>query len=75
MNIADEYKYGLIFTLIFLKFSIVLDFSKFHEEVNCVKDLRKKIYFPSNLVDKKCINKFLNKQFQQKILEQTDPKK
>ena len=34
----------------------------------------KKNYFPSTLVDK-CINIFLNKQFSQKILEHTVPKK
>ena len=31
--IADEYKHGLIFTLLFRIFLIVSDFSKFHEEV------------------------------------------
>ena len=39
--IADEYKYDLIFTLLFRIFSIVSDFSKFHEEVNYLKNLRK----------------------------------
>ena len=34
----------------------------------------KKNYFPTNLVDK-CIKIFLNKQFSQKILEHTVPKK
>ena len=32
--IADEYKHGLIFTLLFWIFSIVSDSSKFHEKVN-----------------------------------------
>ena len=32
--IADEYKHGLIFTLLFRIFSIVSEFSKFCEEVN-----------------------------------------
>ena len=31
--IADEYKHGLILTLIFGIFSIVSDFSKFHEYI------------------------------------------
>ena len=52
--IADEYKHGLIFTLLFRIFSIVLDFSKFHEEVNYLKDVLKKNSFPTNLVDQ-CI--------------------
>ena len=50
--IADEYKHGLIFTLLFWIFSIVLDFSKFHEDVNYLKVVLKKNYFPANLVDK-----------------------
>ena len=72
--IADEYKHGLIFTLLFRIFSIVSDFSKFHEEVNYLKNVLKKNSFPSALVDK-CIKIFLNKQFSQKILEYTVPKK
>ena len=72
--IADEYKHGLIFTSLFQIFPIVSDFSNFHEEVNYIKDVLKKNYFPTNLVDK-CIKIFLNKQFSQKILEHTVPKK
>ena len=72
--IADEYKHSLIFTLLFRIFSIVSDFSKFHEEVNYLKDVLKKNSFPNNLVDN-CIKILLNKQFSQKILEHTVPKK
>ena len=72
--VADEYKHGLIFTLLFLMFSIVSDFSKFQEEVNYLKDVLKKNSFPSTLADK-CIQVFLNMQFSQKILEHTAPKK
>ena len=72
--IADEYEHGLIFTLLFRIFSIVSDFSKFHEEVSYLEDVLKKNYFPTNLVDK-CIKIFLNKQCSQKILEHTVPKK
>ena len=60
--------------MIFRIFSIVSDFSKFHEEVNYLKDELKKNSFPTNLVDK-CTKMFLNKQFSQKILEHTVPKK
>ena len=67
--IADEHKHGLIFTLLFLIFSIVSDFSKFLEEVNYLKDVFKKNYFPTKLVDG-CIKLFLNKQFSQKIFSQ-----
>ena len=65
--IADEYKHGLIFTLLFRIFSIVSDFSKLYIEVNYIKGLLKKNSFPTTLVDK-CIKIFLNKQFSQKIL-------
>ena len=34
--IANEYKHGLISTLLLRIFSIVSDFSKIHEEVNCL---------------------------------------
>ena len=72
--IADEYKHGLIFTFVFRIFSIVLNFSEFHEEVNYLKNVLKKNSFSSSLVDK-FIKIFLNKQFSQKILEHTVPKK
>ena len=58
--------------LLFRIFSIFSDFSKFHEEVNYLKDVLKKNSFPTNLVDK-CIKIFLNKQFSQKILQHTVP--
>ena len=60
--IADEDKHGLVFTLLFRIFSILSDFSKFHEEVNYLKNVLKKNYIPSALVDK-YIKIFLNKQF------------
>ena len=41
----DEYKHGLIFTLLFWIFLIVLDFSKFHEEVNYLKNGKEKFSF------------------------------
>ena len=73
--IADEYKHGLIFTLLFRIFS---DSCKFHKAVNYLKDgnadVRWKNSFLANLVDK-CIKIFLNKQFSRKILERTVPKK
>ena len=52
--IADECWHGLIFTLVFQTFSIVLDISKFHEEVSYLKDIARKNYFRTTLVDK-CI--------------------
>ena len=57
--VADEYKCGLTFTLLFWIFPVFLDFSKFHEEVNYLKDVLTKNSFPINLVDK-CIKIFSN---------------
>ena len=42
--IADEYKHGLIFTLIFRIFSIAWGFSKIHEEVNYLKNVLKILF-------------------------------
>ena len=72
--ITDQYKHGLICTLLFRILSIVSDFSKSHEEVNYLKDVLKKNSFSINLVDN-CKKIFLNKQFSQKMLEHTVPKK
>ena len=68
--IADEYNYGLIFTLLFRILSIDSDFPNFLEEANYLKDVLKKNSFPINLVNKR-IKLFLNKQFSQKMLEHT----
>ena len=50
--IPDEYKHGLTFTLLVRIFSIVSDFSKFHWEINYLKDILEKNSFPTTLVDK-----------------------
>ena len=60
--IYDQYKIGLIFTLLFRTFSIVSDFSRFHTEVSHLKDILRKNSFPIKLVDN-CIKTFLNKKF------------
>ena len=51
-----------------------MNFSKFHEDADYLKDVLKINSFPTNLVDK-FIKIFLNKQFAQKIVEHTIPKK
>ena len=60
--IYDEYKIGLVFTMLFRTFSIVADFSRFHTEVIHLKEILRKIAFPIKLVDN-CIKNFLNKKF------------
>ena len=63
-----------MFKLLFRIFSVVSDFSKrVNDRVNYLKDMLKNSC-PINLVDK-YIKVFLNKQFSQKILEHTVPKK
>ena len=63
-----------MFKLLFRIFSVVSDFSKrVNDRVNYLKDMLKNSC-PINLVDK-YIKIFLNKQFSQKILEHTVPKK
>ena len=60
--ICDQYKIGLIFTLLFRTFSIVSDFSRFRTEVSRLKDILRKNAFSIKLVDN-CIKNFLNKKF------------
>ena len=60
--IYDHYKIGLIFTLLFKTISIVSDFSRFHTEVDHLKEILRKNAFPIKLVDN-CIKTVLNKTF------------
>ena len=60
--IYDEYKIGLVFTMLFRTFSIVSDFSRFHTEVIHLKEILRKNAFPIKLVDN-CIKNFLSKKF------------
>ena len=60
--IYDQYKTGLIFTLLFRKFSGASDFSRFNTEVSHLKEILRKNVFPIKLVDS-CIKTFLNKKF------------
>ena len=60
--IYNEYKIGLVFTMLFRTFSIVSDFSRFHTEIIHLKEIVRKNAFPIKLVDN-CIKNFLNKNF------------
>ena len=60
--IYDQYKVGLIFTLLFRTFSIVFDFSRFQTDVSHLKEILRENAFPIKLVDN-CIKTFLNKKF------------
>ena len=72
--ISEEYKVGLIFTLLFRTFSIVSDFSRFHSEVYHLKEILKKNVFPIKLIDS-CIKNFLNKRLTEKPVTLTAEKK
>ena len=72
--ISEEYKVGLIFTLLFRTFSVVSDFSGFHSEVCHLKEILKKNTFPIKLIDS-CIKNFLNKRLTEKPVTLTSEKK
>ena len=58
--ISEEYKFALIFTLLFRKFPVVSDFSRFHSEVCRLREVIKKNAFPIKLIDS-CIKHSFNK--------------
>ena len=43
--ISQECKVGLIFTLLFRKFSIVFNFSRFHSEIYHLKEKKERIFY------------------------------
>ena len=63
--ISEEYKAGLISTLLFRTISIISDFSRFHLEVCHLKTILKKNAFPIKLINS-CIKNFLNKTLTEK---------
>ena len=71
--VALEHKFGLVYTLLHRGFTIVSDFSKFHFEVETLKETLHKNAYPTNFVDK-CISKFINNIFVQKPVVTTVPK-
>ena len=72
--ISEEYKVGLIFTLLFRIFSIFSDFSRFCSEVCHLKEILKKNAFPIKLTDS-CIKNFLNIRLTEKLVTLTAEKK
>ena len=60
--IYDQYKIGLVFTLLLRTFSFVSDLSRFLTEVSHLKDILRKNAFRIKLVDN-CNKTFLNKKF------------
>ena len=72
--ITREYKFGLVYTLLYRCFNLVSDLSKFHHEVNELKRILYKNAYPQKLIDKG-IFKFLNNYFVVKPQVATAPKK
>ena len=71
--ISEEYKVGLLFTLLFRTFSVVSDFSRFHSEVCHLKEILKNA-FPIKLIDS-CIKNFVNKRLTEKPVTLTAGKR
>ena len=65
--IPINYKFSLIFTLLFRYFIIASDFSKFHVKVSKLKCLLLRNGYPKNLIDF-CIKRFLEKIFTAKSI-------
>ena len=61
-----EYKFGLVHILLNRCFNLSSDFLKFHHEVDKLKKILSKNAYPQKLIDK-CIQKFLNNMFIQRL--------
>ena len=68
-----EYKFGLIYSLLFRCFSLVSDFSRFHLEVQKLKVFLLKNGYSSSFIDT-CIRKFLDKKYSIKTTVYDVPK-
>ena len=64
--IPIEYKFGLVHTLLNRCFNLSSDFLKFHHEVDKLKKILSKNAYPQKFIDK-CIQKFLNNMFIQRL--------
>ena len=71
--ISEEYKVGLLFTLLFRTLSVVSDFSRSHSEVCHLKAILKNA-FPIKLINS-CIKNFVNKRLTEKPLTLTAGKR
>ena len=69
-----EYKFGLVHTLLNRCFNLSSDFLKFHQEVDKLKRILSKNAYLQKFIDK-CIQKFLNNMFIQRLQIPNVPKK
>ena len=72
--IPFEYKFGLVHTLVHRCFNLPSDFLKYHHDIDKLKKILSKNAFPQKLIDK-CIQKFLNNMFIQRLQIPSVPKK
>ena len=68
-----EYKFGLVHTLLNRCFNLSSDFLKFHHEIDKLKKSLSKNGYPQKFIDK-CIQKFLNNMFIQRLQIPSVPK-
>ena len=71
--IPENYKIGLVMTLLFRSFTLVSSFATFHLEIEKLKDILRKNGYPSGVVSR-CVTKFLNKLYTEKKVFTTVPK-
>ena len=69
-----EHKFGLFYTLLHRCFSLVSDMSKFHFEIEKLKEILLSNGYSNKFIDK-CISKFMNKLYIKKPGMLTVPKK
>ena len=69
-----EYNFGLSYTLLHWSLCLVLNFSKFHLELEKFKKILSKNVYSQKFIDD-CIFKFLNRTFELKSKVTTVPKK
>ena len=72
--ISLEHKFGLVYTLLHRFFSLVSDVSKFHFEIEKLKETLLSNGYSNKFIDK-CISKFTNKLYIKKPVMLTVPKK
>ena len=69
-----EHKFGLVYTLLHRCFYLVSDMSKFHFEIEKLKEILLSNGYSNKFIDK-CISKFMNKLYIKKPVMLTVPKK
>ena len=72
--ISENYKKGLIYCLLFRLFNLTVDWKKFHDEVQFLREIFCKNHYPSHFVDQ-CIKVFLTKKMKPEIKASVEKQK